>query len=96
MTRQTSLDAYNELCRSGKANQQRSVVLKAVMDSTRPVTRAELEVSTGMRINCITGRVKELLELGWITETGRRECSVTGNSVYELSPVGGGSQLGLW
>jgi hypothetical protein len=77
--RQTSLDALYKLEQSGKGAEQRTKVLRFMINNGGYFTRAELSKRTGLPINSICGRVNELLKLKMIFETGRRKCRVTGN-----------------
>lgn len=75
----TSRLAYDELKDSGNLGKQKRAVLAAV----RPglfYTRSELSELTGLPINCICGRVRELLDEGRLEEGKARQCSVTGHT----------------
>lgn len=88
MIRSTSLEAYEELKKSGKENTQRGRILLSVIEAGRPVTRLELEGMTKLKINAVTGRVKSLLESGMIRETEDTiRCPISGNRVNGLVPV---------
>lgn len=64
MLQQTSLLAYEELVKTGKINKRQAQILKAMIDHPFPVTNAEIVHLTGLPINCVTPRVKELREKG--------------------------------
>lgn len=78
MIQKTSLEAYNEIKRSGvlKGNKDKILWVLAYYGSK---TDLELESITGMKINAVTGARNKLLKEGHITsqgtkiaETGRR------------------------
>lgn len=60
-----------------------------------PCTRQELSAVTGIPINCVTGRVRELVEVGLIYEEGdRRGESGKPQAILHLKKLGE-SQLAL-
>lgn len=87
----TSQKAYNDLVASGKANTQRAKILAAMLDSKRTAmmsyTRQELVRDTGIPINAVCGRVKELLDAGTIKVAFDSYCEVTGREVECLKVV---------
>ena len=88
----TSQTAYKKLQDSGKGGTQRALVLAQVIKQNEflGVTRMELARDTGLGINAICGRVKELIDAELIhvgTNTGA--CSVTKNKVELLWCVNG-------
>lgn len=56
-------------------------IVRALRDAVAPLTRTELELITGLRINQITGRVNNLIEAGKEKVSGRKICSVTKREV---------------
>ena len=82
--RQTSRTAYAEHERTGKAGSQRARIL-AHIASKGPLTRQEVSHETGVAINAVCGRVKELLDAGLLVEPRKRVCSVSGKQAGEVS-----------
>lgn len=80
--RAISIDHY----RSQARGQQSARVLGYICEHAH-CTRQEISQGTGIPINCICGRVKELLDVGVIEERGMKRCNVTGNAVNALRVV---------
>ncbi|MDR1007839.1 MAG: hypothetical protein LBL65_04645 [Campylobacteraceae bacterium] len=76
--RDTSLQAYENI--QPHIGRMQRVVLEAIFEN-RGVTRQGLTNIIGKPINCITGRVKELLQKGLITEKDKV------NNQYKLYPT---------
>lgn len=70
MTRDTSLTAYRQTYLSGQAHHKRFKVFMYIADNTN-CTRHEISIKTGIPINVVTPRVKELLDDGLIYENGK-------------------------
>lgn len=86
--RDTSMAAHRALLASGRlAAQQRQVLEVFLRDQMRTWTRQELARETGLGINCVCGRINELLaeQLNALREVGRKTCAVTRNSVNALA-----------
>lgn len=77
-----SIDAYNQMVDSIKG--KRREVLNVVIRNKR-VTRQDIARIMGKPINEVTGRVKELLELGAIDEVGVDTSSGRSRAVLGLS-----------
>lgn len=86
MIASTSLDAHREHRASGKLGEQQRAIMLWFHAKHRDVdvTRAELAKATGIRLSSVCGRVFELIEAGYLEETGRRRCTVTGSSAHAL------------
>lgn len=86
MTKLSSRVAYSNLLTSGRANTLRGRVLKAVINrGITGVTRQEIVAETGIPINSVCGRVKELLDDELIRVGSHPvKCAVTGNQVEAL------------
>lgn len=99
MTARTiSRQAYHDHIASGKALRQWQQVYAAI-EANPGQTRAEIARDTGIRLNCVCGRVRELLapECGMIAEGSRRKCTVTGEQAHILTlprEFRGGSSVG--
>ena len=61
--KETSVWAYREHLLSGAARIQRDRVYLAMLRHHSPLTRNTIEMVTGIRINAVCGRVKELLDM---------------------------------
>jgi len=77
-----SIDAYNQMVDSIKG--KRREVLNVVIRNKR-VTRQDIARIMGKPINEVTGRVKELLEMGAIDEVGVDTSSGRSRAVLGLS-----------
>ena len=82
--RQTSREAYARAKVSGKLTAQQKAVMAWLKGRIGDATRQEISKGSGIAINAVCGRVKELLDAGEIVETGRRRCRVTGENVNAL------------
>jgi hypothetical protein len=80
--RDTSRDAYHAHRASGKLTAQQKQVFAAIGE--RDWTRQELAKATGLGVNVICGRVKELLDANVLEECGRRTCAATGEKANAL------------
>lgn len=89
---ETSVARYHELLATGDVSRQQAELM-AVMSPGQDYTRAELSSLARMMINCVTGRVAELIEDGKLEEQEgeKRKCTVTGYTakVVRLSAEGG-------
>lgn len=72
----TSKAAYEYLHRLNLVDTQAGQVFLSVSKS--PKTRKEISELTGIPINAVCGRAKELLDKGSIWVSGTRRCSITG------------------
>lgn len=82
--RQTSVEAYRKMERSGKLTAQQEVVVAWMRGRIGDATRQEISKGTELPINAVSGRVHELVELGVLRETRRRKCRVTQENVNAL------------
>lgn len=83
MTRETSIDAYQEIADNGLLSARRLEVYKALYDHG-PCTAAEMLSSMSMGSsapNQIRARLNELRSLGVAREVGTRPCRITGMRV---------------
>lgn len=73
---QTSLDAYNQAVRPHLGEKQREVynMLKQYPD----LTNQEIRLKLGWQISTVTPRTKELRQMKYVIESGKRQCRVTG------------------
>lgn len=91
MTRQTSIDAYNQI-KAGKLLTAMRLKIYEVLYEHGPLTCNEifkimLGTSTINQPN-IHARLDELREMGCVEELGERICTVTGNTVILWSLTG--------
>mgnify|MGYP003659867468 CR=1 FL=1 len=89
MIRQTSLNAYNELKVSGKANTQRGKILSFLLAHSNegvPFSRLELSHNLEITINAISGRVRELLDDELVEEVSHK-CSITKNNINGIKAI---------
>lgn len=88
--RDTSREAYVQLQTEGKLGpKQQQIVDFIAKRAGSDFSRIELSSGTGMAINCVAGRVKELLDLGVLKEGRRRACTITHNNIRPVMLVQG-------
>jgi hypothetical protein len=63
-------------------NARQRVVLHYLRNVGAARTNEEIRTALNVPINHITGRVKELRDLGLVIDAGRRRCEITGNNVH--------------
>jgi len=81
----TSREAYREVIPTLSARQAEVL---AVLETSSPLTNAELAEKLGWSVNRITPRVLELREIGRVQDFGKRRCRVTGRSAYQWGVAG--------
>lgn len=91
---QTSLDAYEDLIKSGKLGKQEATIL-SFMAKGRDYSVKELCELTGLEVNAVSGRVAGLKKKLMVEEGERRPCAVTGNSIKPVRLVDAQKQLPL-
>jgi hypothetical protein len=84
---ETSIDRYHALMAEGAVSRTQALIL-SMMDPAKDYTRAELSDLTKLMINCVTGRVDELIKEGHLEEIEyeldgekrkySRKCGITG------------------
>ncbi len=88
MKKQTSIQAYRDLEKSGKSAIQRAKILKILSKRKKGLNRRALSEKTGIEINAICGRVSELLKANLIKEDDEPSiCSITKKQTYKLRGV---------
>ena len=81
----TSLRAYDSLRERGElTNGQRRVMLVFHRYPQETFTRAELSQRSSIPLQTCCGRVRELLDMGYLEELTARPCTVTGNPSHPL------------
>lgn len=80
----TSIDNYREHRDSGKLGEQQRKIMIFFHLKGGEHTRSEIAQQTGMRLSSVCGRVNELVELGYLEDTERRSCRVTGKSAHPV------------
>ena len=83
MIRATSKAAFIELNESGKAATKRIQVMWCVA-ANPGCSRLDVSRLTGIPINCVCGRVNELLAAGTLRENGCKHDPDSGRSVNRL------------
>lgn len=76
----TSVESYQELRRSGELSSQQATVLQAFINLDYVPTRNEIknEQLSDWENSTISGRVRELLDKGFLEVVGKREDSFSG------------------
>ena len=84
--RDTSIKAYYELAANQQLTaQQRKIVAYLAFHAHRDHTRAEIAKGTGLLLQSVCGRVRELLDAQTIQEAQARPCRESGRSAHPLS-----------
>lgn len=86
--RESSHIAYGLLKTEGKLGPKQQQIVEFI--AKRPgsdFSRVELSSGTRLTINCVAGRVKELIDLGVLREGRRRLCTITHNSIRPVMLV---------
>lgn len=87
MTRETSIDCFNQIKSTGVISQRRLEVLEAI-SKTCPCTTSEAISAISTSSFGIGSRFTELRDMNVIYEVGTRKCSVTGRNVIEWDLTG--------
>jgi len=82
MTRQTSINCYNEIKAEGLLSKKRLEVYEALLENA-PCTSSEAVRNKNTSLFGIGSRFTELRDLGVIYEKGSKKCSITGRNVIE-------------
>ena len=86
--RDSSIEAYQQHCDSGRKKKLETVVLLAIKEYDKPLTRKMLEGVTGLAPNFVSRYVNLLLSKGKILESKEKHpCKVTGSRVYYLKAI---------
>lgn len=80
MVRCTSKAAFIDNEKTGFNSTKRAQIFNYILEHPG-CSRGDIERGLEMKINCVTGRVNELLESGLIREEGCKHDSVSGRSV---------------
>ncbi|MDE2104338.1 MAG: hypothetical protein KGL39_44280 [Patescibacteria group bacterium] len=82
--RKTSVDAYAKARAAGKLTTQQTVIADWLQKQIGDATRQEIARGTGLGINAVAGRCRELLDAGVLLETKQRKCKVTSETAFGL------------
>jgi predicted transcriptional regulator len=69
--RQTSLNTYKDITETGLTGDRQKQVYE-IIQKEQPLTNLEVSNFLNLPINCITGRVNELVQMGFIEKKGKR------------------------
>ena len=83
--RETSVAAYHELRDDGKLTAKQQQIIDYLHRHPGAVfSRLEISRAIDMPINCVAGRVNELLEKGVIEEADQRPCRISGRRINPI------------
>jgi hypothetical protein len=83
--RETSIAAYHELRDDGKLTAKQQQIIDHLHRHPGAVfSRLEISRAIDMPINCVAGRVNELLEKGVIEEADQRPCRISGRRINPI------------
>jgi len=74
----TSKEAYEEMIRTNKIGKRQEQICRVLSEFPFPMTNLEISHFSGLPINSVTPRVKELREKGVIAEAFRKVDPATG------------------
>lgn len=80
----TSRKAYKEIAAEGVVGRQALEILETIIDMGEPLSLREIERTTSIPINAVSGRVNDLKKAGYLKVVDRRKCVITGRLI---SPV---------
>ncbi len=83
MVKETSILAYAENIASGRNSSQRLQILEFIK-ANQPCSRGDIMRGLGLPINSVSGRVNELLKMGFIEIAFKALDKVTGRKVEFL------------
>lgn len=86
MMKQTSVKAYRNLIQNGSISTSSAKVFDSI-DRNGSKTRSQIARDTGMPINCVCGRVNELIADGVLKDGLKVNCPVTGHSAHLVGVV---------
>lgn len=95
VVRDTSIQAYLDMIKTGKAKTQKDIVYFNIYTAIEPMTRNELHQRINSHVNqhnefrlsSMTARVKELIDEGVLEDSEKRPCKVTGLECHVLKIV---------
>lgn len=73
---------------SGSVCASRLTVLNALRDNAEPMTRNELEEQCNLPLSSICGRVRELMDLGYVETAGTVRVDKCSRTTVHLTTVG--------
>lgn len=80
--RETSIATYQDLRDDGKLTaKQQQIIDYLHRHGSADFSRLEISRAIDMPINCVAGRVNELLEKGVIEEADQRPCRISGRRI---------------
>jgi biotin operon repressor len=79
--RDTSLSAYRELKDTGELGKQEQRIYQIILKSGEAMSLQEIASTTGIGINAVSGRVNGLKKNGFLIESQKRTCKITGRTV---------------
>ena len=77
---ETSLNAYQEIYKSGKLGKQSESILH-LLKHGRDYSLQEISRLSGYPINVISGRVNDLKKMRLLIHSLKRKCSITGKTI---------------
>ena len=80
----TSIRSYRSLLDSGRTTRRQHDILRVMVEG-KTYSRRELARLTGLEINCICGRVRELLDAGALIEAAQRKDPDTGQTIRPVA-----------
>ncbi len=82
--RETSVEAYRYIRARGITGAQCEHIVGYLFEHP-PRTRAEISRGTGIAINAVCGRVRELMDGGALNENAPRPCSTSGRMAHPVT-----------
>ena len=79
MIQQTSIDAFRQIKKDGTLGNKQRVVFEA-FKKYGAVTNLEIATWEKIPINQVTPRTNELVKMGYVAESHKRKCSISGRT----------------
>ncbi len=89
MIKQTSIEAYKQMLESGEITRQQHLILTKLSrkNSSKGYTRQEISRKTGLSINVVCPRVRELLDANLLRIQGHKACPYTRRNVEAINLI---------
>ena len=82
--RQTSMSSYFDINADGTAESQRMTILHFIRRYADGLTRQEISRLLSIPINAVCGRIRELIKVGAIVESGKKRDEYSHKENYIL------------
>lgn len=92
----TSRKTYKEIAAEGLVGRQALEILEAIIDMGQAMSLREIERTTGIPINAVSGRVNDLKVAGYLCEVDKRKCRISGRLITPVLTTGFVESVRSW